>query len=167
MLFEFLFCFHQHTMFTAPTFQAPELARLVTSPSRHGSGSGGWEPTARWPAPPPGHPHRLMMQRDLPLLQTRPAGLREAQGLTLGPTVVSRSRAAQSLARGLAQKPVGSALRCGAADASAACCAHGRRCADNAWHTAPGSWPCQQTVKVPALACPLLHLCINVQISEN
>lgn len=41
------------------------------------------------------------------------AGLREAQGLTLGPTVVSRSRAAQSLARGLAQKPVGSALRCG------------------------------------------------------
>lgn len=113
MLFEFLFCFHQHTMFTAPTFQAPELARLVTSPSRHGSGSGGREPTARWPAPPPGRAHRLMMQRDLPLLQTRPAGLREAQGLTLGPTVVSRSRAAQSLARGLAQKPVGSALRCG------------------------------------------------------
>lgn len=89
------------------------LARLVTSPSRHGSGSGGREPTARRPAPPPGRSHRLMMQRDLPLLQTRPAGLREAQGLTLGPTVVSRSRAAQSLARGLAQKPVGSALRCG------------------------------------------------------
>lgn len=152
-------------MFTAPTFQAPELARLVTRPSRHGSGSGD------------GGLRRagLRRRRDalivswcngiFPCYKPGRQGsgkLRDSPSAPPWCPALELHRASP----GAWPRSPSAPLR-GVADASAACCAHGRRCADNARHTAPGAWPCQQTVKVPALACPLLHLCINVQISEN